>query len=118
MNWRDKIRKELPLLGHRNWIVVADSAYPAQSRSGIETIVTGAEQLKVVTPVLAALDKARHVRPIVYVDSELQHVPEEHARGIGAYREKLAKLLAGRPVISILHEEIIAKLDQAGAMFR
>ena len=24
----------LPLFGHRNWIVVADSAYPAQSQAG------------------------------------------------------------------------------------
>jgi len=32
----------LPLFGHRNWIVVADSAYPAHSMPGIETIVSGA----------------------------------------------------------------------------
>ena len=36
----------LPLFGHRNWIVVADSAYPAQSKPGIETIVAGEDQIR------------------------------------------------------------------------
>ncbi|HOW18252.1 MAG TPA: RbsD/FucU domain-containing protein [Phycisphaerae bacterium] len=118
MNWRDRLSKELPLLGHRNWIVVADAAYPAQSRHGIETVATGAEQQKVVKAVLAALDRAKHVRPTIYLDSELQHVPEEHARGIEAYRKELRRLLADRPVSVTPHEEIIARLDKAGELFR
>ena len=27
-DWKNKLRRELPLLGHRNWIVIADAAYP------------------------------------------------------------------------------------------
>jgi len=38
--WRATLDDRLPLLGHRNWIVVADSAYPWQASAGIETIVT------------------------------------------------------------------------------
>ena len=34
-----------PVMGHRNWVVVADLAYPAQSRAGIETIATGVANL-------------------------------------------------------------------------
>jgi hypothetical protein len=34
-DWKQQLKDLLPLFGHRNWIVVADSAYPAQSRSGI-----------------------------------------------------------------------------------
>jgi hypothetical protein len=88
-------------------------AEPCRDQDGRD----GRGEVKVVKIVLAALDKARHVRPIIYLDSELQHVPEEHARGIGVYREKLGKLLGDRPVSPIHHEEIIAKLDQAGATF-
>ena len=33
--WRDKLTQNLSVMGHRNWIVVADSAYPAQNRPGI-----------------------------------------------------------------------------------
>ena len=32
--------KERPVLEHRNWIVIADSSYPAQTSAGIETIAT------------------------------------------------------------------------------
>ena len=42
-NWKETLRKELPLLGHRNWIVVADSAYPLQTAPGIETIRADAD---------------------------------------------------------------------------
>ena len=45
-NWERQLETLLPLYGHRNWIVVADSAYPAQSKPGIETVVSGAGQLK------------------------------------------------------------------------
>ena len=42
--WEESLRKNLPLYGHRNWVVVADSAYPSQSRQGIETIVADEDQ--------------------------------------------------------------------------
>lgn len=41
--WRTLLTRRLPELGHRNWIVIADSAYPSQVAPGIETIInTGA----------------------------------------------------------------------------
>jgi L-fucose mutarotase/ribose pyranase (RbsD/FucU family) len=118
MNWKQKLAEELPLLGHRNWIVVADAAYPAQSRAGIETVATSADQLKVVKALLDALDGTKHVRPAVYLDAELQHVEERYAPGINTYRDELSKLLNSRPVTVLPHEQIIARLDQAGAAFR
>ena len=30
-NWLATLQKQLPLLGHRNWIVIADAAYPWQT---------------------------------------------------------------------------------------
>src|ERR1039458_3397584 len=41
--WKAKIAENLPLLGHRNWILVVDSAYPLQSSPGGETIETNAD---------------------------------------------------------------------------
>ena len=61
--WESKLSERIPLYGHRNWIVIADSAYPAQAREGIETIVVNADQLRVLKHVLAALDASKHVRP-------------------------------------------------------
>jgi hypothetical protein len=115
--WREQLAQELPLLGHRNWIVVADSAYPAQSRPGIRTLVAGGDHIEMVRAVLDALARTRHVRPSIFVDAELQHVPEEHAPGIGLFREQLNALLADRSVSTLPHEEIIARLDGAGALF-
>jgi len=117
-DWTDKLDKDLSLFGHRNWIVIADAAYPAQSRAGIETVATDADHLEVVKAVLDALDKCKHVRPVVLMDEELKYVPEENAKGIKVLREKLKKALGKREVNSLPHEEIIGKLDKAGETFR
>jgi hypothetical protein len=42
-DWKEQLRDELPLLGHRNWIAVVDSAYPLQNSPGIKMIATGDE---------------------------------------------------------------------------
>ena len=116
--WKDVLAERLPAFGHRNWVVIADSAYPAQARGGIETVVTNADQLTVVKGALEELAKAKHVRPVVYLDAELAHVPEADAPGIGKYRDELAKLLGGRKPRSVPHEQVIARLDKAGETFR
>lgn len=114
-DWRAKVASELPLMGHRNWIAVVDSAYPLQNSAGIETIETDGEQLDVVRAVLDQLSKAKHVRPVIFTDAELKFVPESDAAGVTAYRESLARLLSGAQ--SLPHEQIIAKLDEAGKTF-
>ena len=115
--WKDTLNRELPRLGHRNWIVIADSAYPWQTAPGIETVATDADQVAVVQAVLEALAKTSHVRPTIFTDSELKFVPEAHAPGIDKYRQQLDRVLAGRPVQSLPHEQIIGKLDEAGKTF-
>jgi hypothetical protein len=116
--WRITLDERLPLLGHRNWIVVADSAYPWQASAGIETICTGQDHVTVVRGVLEAIAGSRHVRPIVHFDAELPLVAETHAPGITACREALAAALGGLPAVSLPHEELIALLDEAGRGFR
>ena len=117
-DWKEKLQKELPLLGHRNWIVVADSAYPLQTAPGIETVYVEADQLEVVKGVLAALAKTKHVKPTIYTDAEMKFVAEKNAPGIGAYRDSLEKILANQPVQVLPHEQIIGKLDDAGKTFK
>ena len=113
------LTRELPLLGHRNWIVIADSAYPAQSRTGVDTFYIGGRQIDVVKRVLDAVDKAKHVRGVVFVDGELRHVAEQDVPGIDAYRKGLRALLNDRPAHDdVEHEQLIAKLDEAAKQFR
>jgi|SRR5579862_1992832 len=116
-DWRARLQQELPLLGHRNWIAVVDSAYPLQTSSGIETINTDSDHLEVVKTVLDQLAKAKNVRPFIFTDAELKAVPEADAAGVIAYRESLARLVGKTDVQSLPHEEIISKLDEAGKTF-
>jgi L-fucose mutarotase/ribose pyranase (RbsD/FucU family) len=116
--WEKKLSKELKLMGHRNWIVVADSAYPAQNRTGIETIIAGGDQVEAVKKVLTATDEAKHVQAKIFLDKELDSVADADAPGIHIYREELKKLLADREVVSIEHEELIANLDEAAKVFK
>jgi hypothetical protein len=112
--WQQKVQAELPLLGHRNWIVIVDSAYPLQVSPGIETIETDADQLAVLDYVLGEIKNSRHVRPLVHTDKELEYLPEAEAPGVGRYREELRRRSAGFPVDSILHQELIDRLNDTG----
>jgi L-fucose mutarotase/ribose pyranase (RbsD/FucU family) len=115
---RSRLADELPSPGHRNWIVVADSAYPAQTSPGLETVVSGADHVEVVSAVLEAVDRARHIQAKIYLDAELDYVSQSDAPQIDAYQRKLKTLLAGRKVESVPHEELIARLDKAARVFR
>jgi hypothetical protein len=117
-HWQAELHRQLPLLGHRNWIVIADSAYPWQTAPGIETLYADADQLDVLAAVLEGLSRSRHVKPVAYTDAELKHVPENRAQGISAYRDALGKLLATQAPHELPHEQIISKLDEAGKTFK
>ncbi len=118
VSWEDKLLKDLPLLGHRNWIVVADSAYPAQISPGIEIVISNEDHFAVLEKVLKAIDKSKHIRPRIYLDKELAFVTEDLAPGIEGCREKLYTMLKGREVKPVLHEELIARLDEVAETFR
>ncbi len=116
-DWHAKLAQQLLLLGHRNWILVVDSAYPLQVSPGVEVVETSADQLAVVTTVLTALDRSIHVTPNIYLDAELPYVPQQNFPRLNAYRDSLKKTLQGRPVQSLPHEQLIAKVSEAGKDF-
>jgi RbsD / FucU transport protein family len=114
--WQTKVDHDLPLLGHRNWILIVDSAYPLQSSPGVETVATNAGQIEVVKYVLGAINNSIHVRPDIFMDAELPYVQEEDAPGTSAYRDAIAKVLEGQDVQSALHEQLIQNVDEAGKL--
>ena len=116
-NWKTAINDELPELGHRNWIVIADAAYPAQNSDGITTIVTGEDQTTVLKHVLEEIDAAKHVKPIIMVDKELDYILEKDAAGVDAYKAELNKLVSGKDVSNLPHMDIIEKLDEGSQLF-
>jgi hypothetical protein len=116
-DWRTTLKEELPLLGHRNWIVVVDSAYPLQVSPGIETLETNATQEEVVRTVLQELSLAKHVTPVVYMDAELPWIPEQSAPGVTSYRAQIHTALGSLPVHSLPHEQLIKTLGDTGSTF-
>lgn len=116
--WEDILLKELPALGHRNWLVVADSAFPAQISPGMEVVVSNEDHFAVLEKVLQALGQSKHIRPIVYLDKELDFVPEDQAPGIDACRKRLKDMLSRYGTKPILHEKLIARMDQVAKTFR
>ncbi len=116
-SWKAKVAESMPLLGHRNWILIVDSAYPLQSSPGVETIETNATMIDVVQSVLATINSSIHVRPDIYMDAELPFVPEQDAPGVTAYRAQIAEALNGYTVESVLHDKIIADIGQTGSQF-
>lgn len=115
--WRVRLHQSLPLLGHRNWILVVDSAYPLQTSPGVETIETDGSEVEVVREVLQEVDQSIHIRPILYMDTELPFVTEDDAPGVEKYRRDIRSVLGDRPVASIAHEAMLSKIDEAGKSF-
>ncbi len=115
--WQAKMESELLLMGHRNWILIVDSAYPLQTSPGIETIETNADQTVVIRAVMSALDKSTHATPNIYMDAELPFVPEQSAPGVTEYRTQITQLFQGRNLNSLPHEQVIGRIAEAGKIF-
>jgi hypothetical protein len=115
--WQKILAERLPKYGHRNWILIADAAYPSQSRSGVETIATNEDQLKVLAEVLRVVRESKHVQVRVFVDEELAFVTEKDAPGISAYRKALHPLIGTAVIDTVLHDELISRIDDASKTF-
>lgn len=116
-SWSDEFNSMLPLLGHRNWIVVADSAYPLQSGDGIVTLYADEPYQEVLAKVKAAIDKAPHVFPHIWRDRELGFIDESMMPGIDALKAEVTGIL-GPEAQALDHEDIIRKLDASGELYK
>jgi hypothetical protein len=116
-DWRARVASTLPLMGHRNWILIVDSAYPLQVAPGIETIDTNAPQTEVLHFVLGAISRAPHVRPDIFLDAELPFLSDQDAPGVSAYRDDLSSILREFQTQSLPHDKLIANVNQAGQTF-
>jgi hypothetical protein len=116
--WRARLADAMPLLGHRNWILVVDSAYPLQVSPGVKTVETNAGQIEVVRAVLREIERSTQVRPVVFMDTELPFVTDEDSPGVTTYRTEVMPLLQEYPLEQLPHEKIIANVDEAGKTFR
>ena len=88
-NWKAVLRQELPLLGHRNWILIVDKAFPALNAPGIRVIYANENLLGVLRYTFNNIDSSSHVRSIIYTDKEIQYITPQLEKGIDAYRDSI-----------------------------
>lgn len=117
-NWKEILQEDLHLLGHRNWILVVDKAFPEQSSPGMKYLYVEQDLLPTLEYVLKALDQSTHVKPIIYQDKELSYISEEQVSGINEFRSDAEKILEDRGVQTLLHDEVFGMLDESSSLFR
>jgi hypothetical protein len=115
-SWKDELKSEIPLLGHRNWIVVTDMAYPLQTQPGIKTVYTNEAYMDILDFVYKEIEKAPHIKAAIYQDKELLLLNENLAKGIDALRQQM-KALFGDNRTFVAHEELIDRLDEVSRKF-
>jgi D-ribose pyranose/furanose isomerase RbsD len=111
--WQSQIDSLLPLLGHRNWIIIADKAFPLQSAPGMVYVNTNTALPEVADYTLRQLNNGTHVTPIFYLDKELSFVP-----GATGYRDTLQQIFKGQTVQTMLHDAVFAKMDKTAGLFK
>lgn len=116
--WTEQLSDELSLLGHRNWILVVDKAFPAQSAAGIKVINTGESLQDVLKVTLQKIDRSLHVKPIIYTDKELEFLTPQLVPLVEKYKKDLQKTLKGIEPQTLLHDSVFAKIDQASNLFK
>ncbi|MDU1905841.1 MAG: hypothetical protein E6772_13775 [Dysgonomonas sp.] len=117
-NWIYEFRSVLPFLGHRNWILIVDKAFPLQSAAGMRYMDTKQELLPTIKDVLTEVNEnAPHLKPIIYSDLELNYITEDMIEGIGDFRRNLDNMLQEYPIQTLLHEEVFSRLDDASKLF-
>jgi hypothetical protein len=118
VTWQQQLNNELPLLGHRNWILIVDKAFPAQSAPGIEVINTNDSLSSVLKYTLAKVQSSVHVKPIIYTDKELNYITEAQTPGINSYRGRLKTILGKLAVQSLLHDSVFVKMSTSSKLFK
>ena len=117
-NWKILVNGQLPLLGHRNWILIVDKAFPAQIAAGIVTINTGEPLLPVLEYTLNQIKLSTHVKPNIFTDTELNFVSEKQVPEIQKFRLKLFDILQENKVKTMMHDSVFVQIDKASQLFK
>ena len=117
-NWKTQLNFHLPLLGHRNWILVVDKAFPAQNAAGIVTINTGEPLLQVLKYTLDQIQSSTHVKPLIFTDKELNYITVAQVPEIEEFKANLFEIIPKEQVQTMLHDSVFVKIAKASELFR
>ncbi|MBT7957912.1 MAG: hypothetical protein HN759_01140 [Akkermansiaceae bacterium] len=116
--WKKTIRSELTYLGARNWVVVAEAAFPVQSRRGIRVIYIDAEIPDLVDGIEQVIEEKHHVKPRIYVTAEISKVEYDYAPGVKYYRKELESALHGREALALNNNMLMRMLRDTSKTYR
>lgn len=116
-NWQTVLQEKLPLLGHRNWIVITDMAYPLQAKEGITTLYADESYPQVLVTVKKILDDSPHVYTHVYQDQELSFLKNDICPGIDELKKEMETIVPTSEITQVAHDQLIARLDSISRLF-
>jgi D-ribose pyranose/furanose isomerase RbsD len=116
--WKDELKNMMPFLGHRNWIVVTDMAYPLQSKDAITTLYANEPYIEVVREIKNILSEIPHVTPQIYQDRELSFLNDEICPEIDELKKDVSTALSPLKSTMLPHEELISTLDSTAEVFK
>ncbi|WP_286752009.1 MULTISPECIES: hypothetical protein [Sphingobacterium] len=117
-SWKKQLQTELPQLGHRNWLLVVDKAFPLLADENIQIIETNEQLVDVLNEVKNQVGEQAHVKPILYKDLELDYLNEELVPGIEKFKKDLYRIYPKESYSVISHNEIFSKMDAASKLFK
>ena len=116
--WKQQLENQLPLLGHRNWILIVDKAFPLQAIDGLSMVYAEDELLDVLEYTLGRIEKNNHIKPVLYTDKELDFLNQDLVPGIDSYKSSLKKVIGKSNVQVLLHDSVFVKIDEASKLFK
>lgn len=115
--WRGAVDHQAAQLGYRNWIVIAEASFPAQSRPGVHQVMAPVEVPEALDYVLRALEQTEDVHPQIYVTRELRAVENDYTPGIDSLRKRLKSSLHGHEPTELDQQSLLTLMEDANRSF-
>lgn len=116
-SWQAAVDRQAGQLGYRNWIVIAEASFPAQSRPGVHQVTASVDVPEALDYVLRTLEQTESVKPQVYVTRELRSVENDFAPGIEDLRKRLQNSLHGHETTELDQQSLLTLLEDANRSF-
>ena len=112
------LRPEIRELGARNWVVIAEAAFPIQSRKGLEVLQLDADIPEIVEAVEQVIEETHHLKPRIYQTTEIGNVDYDYAPGVKNYRKELTTALYGRETFKLEHDILLDMMNNTSKTYR
>lgn len=115
--WQAAVDRQAGQLGYRNWIVIAEASFPAQSRPGVRQVNASVDVPEALDYVLKALEQTENVRPQLYVTREVRSLENDFAPGIDELRKRTQVSLHGHETTELDQQSLLTLLEDANRSF-